>query len=256
MHTAVAWLEDEDRSGADTGIAAVADYLANTSGDNLRLVSGLDKVAKIYAWTEFEAYPFDQLTITSPSIPNTSSSILLNRGINLTNVIGNVYDFQENPIDIFKAGENISMVGHEDDEAGTAHYLGCVFIVCDGSPIPKGPVPQSWPHRCTTTATTAGAWTQLTLTQATALPSGKYVCVGAEVESATAVAARLVFKGYKIRPAVIPICQEEAQLDPFSRYFGAEIPFTIPGGLPDLDILECTGSGTITVNLFIRQVGD
>jgi len=254
VHSCVAWLEDEDRSDADKGIAAVADHIAITSGDNLRLYSPLDKVAKMYVWTEFEAYAVDQITITAASIPTTNGTILLNRGINLTNVIGNVYDFQDNPLDIFTAGENITVSGHEDDEADTAHYLGVVFIVCDG-PIARGPVPLSFPHRCTATATTAGSWTLLALTEGTALPSGEYVCVGAEVESATAVAARLNFPGFKARPAVIPICQEEAQLDPFSRYFGAEIPFTMPDGLPQIDILECTGSGTVTVNLFVRKVG-
>jgi len=254
VHSCVAWLEDEDRSNLDTGITAVADHIAVTSGDNLRLYKPLDKVAKIYCWTEFEAYPFDQFTVTAASIPTTNGTILLNRGINLTSVVGNVYDFQDAPLEIFKAGENISISGHEDDEATVAHYLGMVMIVCDG-PIPRGPVPYSWPHRCTATATTAGSWTLLALTEGTALPSGDYVCVGAEVESATAVAARLNFPKFKYRPAVIPICEEEAQLDPFSRYWGAEIPFTMPDGLPQIDILECTGSGTVTVNLFVRKVG-
>lgn len=254
--TAHAWLEDEDRSATAwataKGIAAIADDQIITSGDNLRLRKDLPLIALIYAWTEFTAYPFQQAYITSPTI--AGNPFRITKGVSLNYSNGLIYDFRDNPINIIRAGDNVSTVAWESDEAGVAHYLGIVIIVSN-SRIPKvNPNPLTHIHHCTGTASAAGAWTQLALTETDSLPAGQYEMDGARVEHASAVAARFVFKGMEIRPAVIPVSRVQDPVHPFSQFWGKGIPFTMPDGLPDVEILEVTGSGTVEVEMYLRKI--
>lgn len=248
--TVHAWLEDEDRSGAAAGIAAIADDLIITSGDNLRLRKDMPLVALLYGWTEFTTYAFNQAKITSPKI--AGNPLRITKGVSLNYSPGLIYDFRDAPLGMIRPGDNVSTEGYEEDEAGVAHYLGIVLVVSDGS-IPKTPtLPITHIHRCTATATAAGAWTQLALTEQDALPVGVYNMLGARVEHASAVAARFVFKGMEARPGVIPVSRVQDPVHPFSQFWGKGIPFVMPDNLPDIEILEVTGSGTVEVELYLN----
>ena len=249
--TVHAWLEDEDRSGAVTGLAAVTDDLVVTSGDNLRLRRDMPLIAMMYGWTEFTTYAFNQLKLTSPTI--AGNPLRLTKGIDLNFLNdGQIYDFRDNPLGIIRPGDNVTVEGYEADEAGVAHYLGLVAVVSDGSIPKKSPLPVSHIHRCTATATAAGAWTQLALTEVDALPAGTYQMLGARVEHASLVAARFIFKGMEARPGVIPTTLAKDNVHPFSQFWGKPIPFTMPDGLPDIEVLEVTGSGTVEVELYLN----
>lgn len=248
--TAHVWLEDEDRSGAATGLAAIADDLIITSGDNLRLRKDVPLIALMYGWTEFTTYAFNQAKISSPTI--AGNPLRITKGVSLNYASGLVYDFRDHPIGIIRPGDNVTAEGYEADEAGVAHYTGVVIIVSN-APIPKiSPMPITHIHRCTATATGAGAWTQLSLTEQDALPSGIYNMLGARVEHASAVAARFVFKGVELRPAVIPVSRVQDSVHPFSQFWGKPIAFEMPDNLPDIEILEVTGSGTIELELYLN----
>lgn len=249
--TVHAWLEDEDRSGAEAGLAAVTDALIETSLDNLQLRVDMPLIALMYAWTEFTTYAFNQARITSPKIAGQPIRITKGVALNYLNK-GQIYDFRANPLSVIRPGDNVSALGYEEDEAGVAHYLGVVLVVSDGS-IPKLPkLPLTHIHRCTATATTAGAWTTLALTEVDSLPAGRYQMLGARVEHATAVAARFLFKGMEARPGVIPVTLSTDDLHEFSQYWGKPIPFIMPGNLPKLEILEVTGSGDAEVELYLN----
>lgn len=253
--SAHAWLQDEDRSGAATGLAAVADDLIITSGDNLRLRKELPLIAMAYLWTEFTAYPVVIGTVTSPPIANNPHILTHGVALNYLNE-SQIYDFRDAPIFWAKPGDNMSVEAYEADEAGVAHFLGLVIITSDGA-IPFGPRPQiDLIHRCTVGAASAAAWSQLALTEINALPAGKYKMWGARVEGATTVAARFVFKGVEIRPAVIPVTRSVDQLHSFSRFWGAGIDFTMPDGLPDLEILDTTTTTAGDVELYLTREGE
>jgi len=253
--TCHAWLEDEDRSGAETYLAAVADPLITTSGDNLRLRSDMPLIALAYVWTEFTAYPPALMRISGPTI--AGNPLRFTKGVALNYLSpGQIYDFRDNPLNVLRAGDDVTAYGYENDEAGVAHYLGVVLIVSDGS-IPKvQSMPLTHIHRCTVSAiTTAGAWNNRALTQIDTLPAGKYMMLGARVESATAVAARFVFKGLEARPAVIPVSRAVDEVHPFSQFWGKPIPFVMPDGLPSLDILACATETPGDVELYLSKVG-
>lgn len=251
--TCHAWLQDEDRSGAATGLAAIADDLVITESDNLRLRTDVNQVALAYMWTEFTAYAAERATITSPLIAN--NPVILTHGVSLNYANpSQIYDFREAPMIWARPGDNLSVEAYEADESGVAHFLGLVIVVSDGA-IPFGPRPQlTHIHRCTVGAASAAAWSQLALTEINALPAGEYTMWGARVEGATTVAARFVFKGQELRPAVIPVTRSIDSLHPFSQFWGKGVNFVMPDGLPDLEILDTTTTTAGDVELYLTKV--
>ena len=249
--TVHAWLQDEDRSGTAVGLTAVADDLIKTSGDNLRLRKDMPLIAMMYAWNEFTTYAFSEAKLTSPTIGG--NPLRITKGVDVHYLSeGQIYDFRDNPLGIIRPGDNVSVEAIEADEAGVAHYIGVVIVVSDGGIPKKSPLPVTHIHRCTATATAAGAWTQLALTEVDALPAGLYQMLGARVEHASLVATRFIFKGMEARPAVIPTTLAKDHVHSFSNFWGKAIPFTMPDGLPDVEVLEVTGSGAVEVELYLN----
>jgi len=236
------------------GITAVADTLlgVEVSGDTLKLRTDLAKIAMMYVWTEFAAYPPALMTLSSAGI--AGNPIRLTKGVGLNYLSeGQLYDHRTSPLNIIRPGDSITATGFEDDEATVAHYLGVVLIVCN-APIPlSSPMAMNHVHRCTVGAATAGAWSTLTLTEQDALPAGIYYMLGAKVESATAAAARFIFKGMEVRPAVIPTILSSDNVHPFSRFWGKPIPFKIPGELPQLELLACAAETASDVELYLHN---
>lgn len=250
--TVVAWLESEDRSGASTFLAAVPDNLLVVDNDNLRFRKDVKSIALAYVWSDDATYPPVEMRLSAPTI--SGNPIRFNRGIGLNFLGGGIEDFRDNPLNIIVPGDNVTAFGFEEDEAGNAHYLGLALVLSDGI-IPKGPRPQlTHIHQCAVTAISAGVWTLLPMTETDALPAGEYEMYGASVMHSGIMAARFKFLGMELEPAVIPINDVDEVLHPLSLYWGKPIRFTIPDGLPDIRILEVVGSGTVTIQLYLRKV--
>ena len=263
MHTVMAWGEDEDRSGAETGLAGLADDLFVVSGDTIEMPTGYPYVAMAYVMTEFAAYQLIKARLTAPSITQRPLQLTrnLHAGVALQSEFG-VYDWRHMPIGpgnppFIKAGDKITAYSYEEDEAGVAHKNSIALIVSDGA-IPIGLSPANIIHHCTPGAAIATAltWQTITLTESNALEAGTYDMYGADVVSASAIAARFIFPGNNDvgRPAVIPRRIESQGLHPFSAMWGKPVRFTYPGGLPKLELVCETTDTADHVNLLLRQV--
>ena len=251
--TAHVWIEDEDRSGAEVGIASIADSLITRTGDTLELREDLPYIALAYLWSEFVSYPPLFAKLLSASVRQNPIRLTKGIGLNYLNQ-HQIYDFRANPLKKFRPNEPITCSGFDTDEAGVAHYLALVLIVTNQR-IPTLPLPElTHIHRCTTTATTAGAWSTLTLTEVDSLPVGDYEMWGARVEHVSAVAARFIFTGKEIRPAVIPVSLVTDCVHPFSQNWGKGIKFHT-SRFPKLELVEVTGSGTVEVEMYLKKVG-
>jgi len=252
-HTVHAWLEDADRSGSELGLLAIGDQLVETSGDTLKLRAGRNKIALMYMWTDDATYYPTACRINAASYPD-GQNLRISKGVGLNFTSENqIYDLRSNPIEMVP-GEVLTGYGVEVDEAGVAHYLGIAIIVADGM-IPKGDRPGDvMVVQATATASAAAAWTTLTMTLTDSIGAGVYEMYGARVMSATCFAARFIFADLAIRPAVIPTTRENDVSHSFNEFWGAPIQFAYPGNLPKLEILECTGSGTVKIELYLRKV--
>ena len=252
-HTVHAWLEDEDKSTTEAGLAAVADQLIETSGDTLKLRNGRNLIALMYMWSKEAAYYPIQARINAASYPD-GQNLRLSKGVALNFSAENlIYDFRSNPRPMVP-GEILTGYGLNVDNAGNAVTMGIAIIV-SGGPIPKGPVPGDiMVFQATATASAALAWTTLTMALTDSIGAGVYEMYGARVMSATCFAARFIFVGKYDRPAVIPTITEKDISHTFSEFWGAPIKFAYPGNLPKLEILECTGSGTVKIEMYLRKV--
>jgi len=247
------WLEDEDRSTLETGITAVPDQLIETSGDTLKLRNLRNKIALMYLWSEFAAYIPLEGRINAASYPD-GQNLRLYKGVGLNFISENqIYDFRSNPREMVP-GEVLTAYGIDADEAGVAHYLGIAVIVSDGV-IPKGVIPRDiMVVQATATASAAGAWTTLTMTLRDSIGAGIYEMYGARVMHPTCFMARFIFPGIWDRPAVIPTIKETDVSHSFNEFWGAPVRFAYPGNLPKLEIVECTGSGTVKIELYLRKI--
>lgn len=104
---------------------------------------------------------------------------------------------------IFRALEEIQLLATSAVAMGTERFTALAAIATDFQPIPQGDI---YPLRFTsTTAATANAWSQLTVTWQDTLPQGTYAIVGLEVFSANAQAARLILQGQQYRPGSVSV---------------------------------------------------
>lgn len=257
--TCQVWAEDADRSGAIANLAAVADVLFTVSGDNLRIREDLPLTAMIYFWAETTGQPLVQGRISAPTIAN--QPLRFHKGFAGTFANpNNVYDYRNSPLAVLRPGDDITCEAFETDEAGVAHTVACVLIQSN-APIPVGTPPQAITHiqRLTADGNTVAVgtgWQIRGLTQTTGegLAEGDYLMWGAKVQSPTLIAARFIFRGMEPRPAVIPTNNEEDGIHPFSLFWGKGLPFHIPDGLPQIELLAQAAEAVDVIELYLTKV--
>jgi len=252
----MAWSESEDRSGVETGLAAVSDQLFVTSGDSIKLPSHVPYILMVYGLTSSASYPLKYIKLTAPSIAQLP--LIINEGgAGTTFNPSTIWDVRDAPFDKITPGDYITAYSVEDDEAGVAHRNSIVAIIGDGA-LPKNPPtpPGIFPHKCTVSGTTTGgSWTTLDLTQTNELPAGVYELWGAVVESPTAIAARFIMKGLEgVRPATIPIRSNVNPIPDFAKNWGIPYEFVAPDQLPSLEILTESNETPVQVELYVRYV--
>ena len=254
----VAWLEDEDRSGAATGLSAVADNDQNviTSGDNLRFPQGYPYVYMTYFLTEFSAYPIQRATVSQASRAN--NPFIMNKGIAKNFLSPNqIYDFRRKP-QKWNTGEDTTVQSVEDDEAGVAHKNAVVFFLTDSSNGIRGgrpPMPITHVHTCTIGSMTTDVWTSSSLTEINALPRGEFICWGGRIHSASPAVFRLNFDNIDDRPPLIPCASETEPTHPYNEFWGtSKYKFSIPDGLPSIDGLCLASETPSEIELYLTKV--
>jgi len=240
MPRVVAWLQDEDRSGAATGLTSIADQNQNvqTSGDLLRWPPGFDYIFMGYHHTEFAGFPTIRATI-SGSGRRAANPMIFNKGIALNYLSpGQVYDMRGAPR-FWPGGEDVSISSSEADEAGVAHHNGLVlFMSRSPAPVPVGvpPLPITHYHAVTIGSMTIVAWTTSALTELNTLPPGEYIQWGGRVQSATPLSFRMIYPGIDDRIPLIPSARAEDPVHSYNEYWGTDAyRFTIPDALPSIE---------------------
>jgi hypothetical protein len=243
--TVFVWAEDEDKSGAETGLAALTDDLAVTSGDTIQIPEQYQYIAGVLVGTEFPDYVITDARLSAPGIGGPgvnnmrlhkayagSEKLVDTTFVGTRDIEGVIYDYFDNPVKVGEGpngigGDTITAYSLEADEAGVAHMNSIsLFVTNTRLPI----VPHTLTHpdvKFTTAAIAAGlTWEKKTLVLDDDIPTGRYLIWEAELCSATAIAARLVVPGLGYRPAFIPTrTQAEAAPKQPNRCLH-------PGGIP------------------------
>lgn len=258
--TVIAWAEDEDRSGAETGLAVVAgESITYTAGDVIEQPSMYPLYAMYYAGTEFDAYPLDYVRFASPNINGKGvNSQYIRRGGVTDKFNSGILDFTTFPM-FGTPGQQITAYSLEDDEGGTAHMnYGCI-ILSDG-PIPYGPRPITHILDCTATAALAAGltWETEVPTINQDIPAGTYIIHGADMVSASGIASRLIIPGVDHRPAFIPRHDVEDPVHPFNMCINpAGYKLVHKGGTVNFTLEHCalTTDTYEHLQLFLQKVG-
>lgn len=148
------------------------------------------------------------LAITTPWLRDLSPAL----GVGNPQIFANYTDA---PLPM-KGLEELIML-QTDSAATSESNAGIVGISIQDSPVPPGRI---YTLRGTATATlVAGTWTNVgTIAWQNALPTGTYVCVGANFFSAGAIAGRLIFENTPYRPGGLAIQTITARTDQLFRH--------------------------------------
>lgn len=187
--------EDQDGAGAEKNIAALADQLVETSGDNL-VVPALDQVLLTAAGVPADTALESIARINTPSMLRRGSHYIAplngqNDGDVEPGDPSVVQDLRTSPL-MVRPGEEMQALITADSSAAAFTWVLLWF----SNGIQDAPTGQIFTTRATgTTTQTARAWTDVSLSFSDRLPVGRYAVVGMRAEAASCIAARLLFRG-------------------------------------------------------------
>ena len=115
----------------------------------------------------------------------------------------NVADFSKNPFTL-RGLEVVTIEATSDIAMGTEDCFAFIGVQDQHTPAPQGNI---FTLRGTsTTATTADVWSNIgEITWEDTLPEGEFAIVGLEVDSANAIAARIIVQNQRYRPGSLSI---------------------------------------------------
>lgn len=223
-----AFVQSVDPGGALTPITAAREEMLFTNGPDLRIPTGLTKIAAAYAAANDASLVRAQLQ--APSL-RVQTNLDVEPFIQAAN-FGAIQDAGsfafDNPMGLVEdEALNFAM---ESNPAAAAIHAGLVFLA-DG---PLSPVAGSvFTVRCTSAvAQAAAAWVNGNLTLGQVLPAGEYAVVGARFRSTDAIAGRLVFSAQVARPGLPCVAAVGSRELPRFRAGGLGVWGTFPNTIP------------------------
>lgn len=253
--------ESQDPAGALVNIAALAEDILFTDGDNLRVPRDMTNVVLLAAGVPSGGDGFVRLD--APSFEPSFSEFIrpVNGNADADAEPGSppaVLDRRGNPL-IMVGDDQLQALTDYDTTSGQVAFLGLWFADGPIEPLGLGGALGGAPMR-TMRATngstlTADVWTVGALTFDANLPAGRYAVVGLRAQSAGLVACRLLFPNQAARPGVLG-CDADADLDwPGFRHGGmgifGEFEHTNP---PRAEFLSVSGDSAQEVFLDLVQV--
>ncbi len=213
------FFEDIDAAGAIVNLAAIADDVLTTNGDDLR-VPDLNRVIAIAAGVASGGDGYARLD--APSLLKKTRQYI-------SPVNGNadadaepdsppaVEDLRNNPL-VLRPTEDLEAVVDSDTAAAAKQWVMLWF----SDSQPQRPVGDIFTVRATSAiALVADVWSLVQLTFQDNLPAGKYAVVGLSAISAGLIAARYVFRGgVGWRPGCLGRDSDSDKEDPMFRKGG------------------------------------
>jgi len=224
----------------------------STSGDKVTIPDLYPYLALVQVGTEFSTYIIIDARLASPGIGGKGvNNLRLHKAFAAKDKSpGMCYDFLNNPLLVGEgknglAGDTVTAYSLETDEAGVPH-MNHIAMIVSNTKLPNQPHNITHIAKFTTTAIATGlTWEAKTITLDDDLPVGSYRLWGADLCSASAIAARFINDKWGFRPAFIPRRIQTETPNPLNECIH-------PGGLP----FEYRG-GALTIKLeFIAETTD
>lgn len=264
MQTVFVWGEDEDRSGAETGLLPILlEDSAPTAGDTITLPMTMPYVAGILAGTDggsvdgttalttYRGYTGFWIDgrLASPGIGGPGvNNLRIHRGTTgrYEHNKDCLYDWFDDPVLLGEgpngiAGDTVTAYADTADWAGNAIAAWICLFVTD-TKLPT--LPHQITHVCKyTTGAIAAAltWEKEQITLDDDIPTGRYIIWEASLTTCTGIAARLIIPGVPFRPAFIPrrFAHAAQWQRPNECLHPGGIPFEYKGGTPNVRVEIC-----------------
>lgn len=187
----------------------------------------------------------------SPNIVQYNQNGLYIRPINQATLPGNNTNSMFIPQQTWQMKLNEELIAElTTNAAGPARSYVVAWLQAQYEPIPPG---DEFKVRFTSvTAAVPNVWTQLAITLENNLPVATYAVTGLEVQSANAIAARLIFQNQQLRPGVPSInTLAQRQFWPFYGgglgVYGKFETFSIPNVEVLCDVADAAHEGYLSV---------
>lgn len=208
LHLA-AFSESVLNDGTLQAITSVEDDIIFTSGDDVRVATGMDRLLGAVAFIGVQAAA-TRGRIVSPSLRG-----FLNQEI-IPLILAEVAGINQNILSLFvnsviplAVGESLGFESDGGGDGATAEDVSALVWMGEGAVQPvSGDIRTV---RATTSVTTVRrAWTSATLTFSEDLPAGRYAVVGARFQDANMGAGRLIFVSGGARPGTVGATNEDS----------------------------------------------
>jgi hypothetical protein len=244
----VGYYQSVDQEGAAADIDAMADNMLFTSGDIIRVPSGLAYLSGGFLVTNADVITSAQ--IQTPSLRTLANFDISPLGTSATmNNPPAVAYFPANPLPL--TGEE-SMTFNTNTNHGSAVAINGFVFLQDG-PMPPA-TGEIFTVRCTAAIqSTATTWTSGNITFSQDLPFGTYDIVGIRCISTNGLAARLIFTGGPGWRPGCPFSSEEPSVDdPMFRYGAGGVLGSFNSNSPPT--LEVTGGTDAAQVLYLDLI--
>jgi hypothetical protein len=246
MYTVVAFRQSVDSAGVLTVITPIADPHIRVVGNDLYVPSWAPNVLGGYAG----AVNLVQAQLRSPSIRqvfNQEITPVAGAIVPVTPVVR--WDQFDNPIPLQGAEPLQAWIS----STGGAAVQAVIAFLGDGPVAPvKGDIRTIL--ATSAIAAVAGTWTNIALTFADSIPSGRYQLVGARFASTTALAARFVGLQPFARPGILgSTTRSDIGLDRFRRGNCGVLGEFMHDNPPTVDIL-CNAADAAAVQFYALDV--
>ena len=217
--TLVGFAEDIDLAGTEQGITALADDHLFISGDNIR-VPDLNQIVAV--WGGLGSGGDGLMSLEAPSIRDSNRHVvsplnhLADSDCEPSDPIA-WQDLSSSPLQL-TTDELLTITA--DSDTGSAAFQWCFIEFGDGAPQPVSSPNMFTAHATGSTTVTARAWSSVDLTFRDSLLFGDHAVVGLRAQSATLIAARLIFRGRNAtsyRPGVPGVDSGTSMLPDFFR---------------------------------------
>lgn len=183
-------------SVALTDLAAVQDSIMTIQNGHF-----VPQEDRLIPWIYAQGLLADEARIINPTIRQFTRPRILPLNLGDGPITEpRVADYRQNPFRVKGLEELAAEIGTTG--AGPSNAVVAVALARGPlTPAPSGDIYTL--HGSSVTAVVANAWTQLTVTFDDTLPQGTYTCVGAVVQSATAILSRIIFDDQVDRPGSV-----------------------------------------------------
>lgn len=233
---------------ANTDITALADSVLNISNNHFRIFKAMRLLA---SWAA--SATLTRARLDSPVIRLYGNPFIRPVNVGVTPVDRGKIDYTFNQPLSLPIREEIALQATSGIAMGTERFTGLIWLSDGIDPIAST---DAFTVRATSsTAATANAWSQLTLTLDSALPTGTYALLNSEHQSTNAIAHRWIIPGQVLRPGFLSITSE-GNMSPWANYDGrwGECGRFINDNLPIPEVLANGADATHVFYLTLQRV--